>query len=254
MNLMNKLKILLILTFFISGALCAEAASKYNVYTPTVYKQGNLVQAPLRVKGDVIELVVDYSGSMETWINLAKTMLVSILPKITEQTNVALRVFGQGNQNSLGLLNGCQATTLVSRAKPMNTDGIISGLNSTLIGGATPLTYALQQTVYKDFASLSYDVGKKIILVTDGGETCGGDPCAFIRNLMRYRKDIRIDVIMVNGSNKLRCLADESGGRYYNTLNSVDFNSALNKSFGAEPEQQVPYQYPNGEVHYQFIN
>lgn len=240
--------------FIFCGILCAEAASRYNVYTPTVYKQGNLIQAPLKVKGDVIELVVDYSGSMEQWINLAKTMLVSILPKITEETNVGLRVFGHGNQNSLGLLNGCKATTLVSRAKPMNTDGIISGLNSTLIGGATPLTFALQQTVYKDFASLASETGKKIVLVTDGGETCGGDPCAFIRNLMSYRKDIKIDVIMVNGSNKLRCLADETGGRYYNTLNSIDFNSALNKSFGAEPEQQVPLQSPNGEVHYQFIN
>lgn len=251
---MIKFKFLLILTLIFSNILCAEAASRYNVYTPSVYKQGNLVQAPLKVKGNVIELVVDYSGSMETWINLAKSMLVSILPKITEHTNVALRVFGQGNQNSFGLLNGCKATTLVSRAKPMNTDGIISGLNSTLIGGATPLTYALQQTVYKDFASLSIDTGKKIVLVTDGGETCGGDPCAFVRNLMYYRKDIIIDVIMVNGSNKLRCLADETGGRYYNTLNSVDFNSALNKSFGAEPPQQVPVQNQNNGVHYQFIN
>lgn len=249
-----KVKSILIVLLVFAALQRSYAASRYNVYTPTVYKQGNLIQAPLKVEGNVIELVVDYSGSMEVWINLAKSMLVSILPKITEQTNVALRVFGQGNQNSFGLFNGCKATTLVSRAKPMNTDGIISGLSSTVIGGSTPLTYALQQTVYKDFASLNAGVGKKIVLVTDGGETCGGNPCEFVRNLVKYRKDIIIDVVMVNGSNKLRCLADETGGKYYNTLNSVDFNNALNKTFGAEPQPKNPGSKQNSEVHYQFIN
>ena len=43
------------------------------------------------VEGDVIELLVDYSGSMETWINLAKSMLVSILPNITEKTKEYLK-------------------------------------------------------------------------------------------------------------------------------------------------------------------
>lgn len=250
---MKNAKQLFVISLVLSGLLCADATSRYNVYSPTVYKQSNLVQAPLKVEGNVIELLVDYSGSMETWINLAKSMLVSILPKITEQTNVALRVFGQGNPNSFKLFNGCKATALVSRAKPMNTDGIISGLESTVIGGSTPLTYALRQTVYNDFASLNVNVGKKIVLVTDGAETCGGNPCEFVRNLVRYRKDIVIDVVMVNGSNKLRCLADETGGKYYNTLNSVDFNSALNETFGTEPEPPQPQQQ-NGEVHYQFIN
>ena len=97
-------------------------------------------------------------------------------------------------------------------------------------------------------------MGKKIVLVTDGGETCGGNPCEFIRNLVKYRKDIIIDVVMVNGSNKLRCLADETGGKYYNTLNSVDFNNALNKTFQAEPQTKNPLPKQNGEVHYQFIN
>ncbi len=249
---MRKFYVFFSISLLLSGLLCAQAASRYNVYTPTVYKQGNLVQAPLKVEGDVIELLVDYSGSMETWINLAKSMLVSILPKITEKTNVGLRVFGQGSRNAFKFFNGCKATALVSRAKPMNTDGIISGLESTLIGGSTPLTYALRQVVYNDFVSLNANTGKKIILVTDGGETCGGDPCEFVRNLVRYRKDIIIDVVMVNGSNKLRCLADETGGKYYNTLNSVDFNDALNKTFGAEPQQSSPQQ--NGNVHYQFIN
>ena len=59
---------------------------------------------------------------------------------------------------------------------------------------------------------------------------------------------------MVNGSNKLRCLADETGGKYYNTLNSVDFNNALNKTFGAESKKQNPGSKQNSEVHYQFIN
>ena len=66
-----------------------------NIYTPAAYQSGNVVRSGLGIKGDVIELVVDYSGSMDSWIKLAISTLRGILPKISPETNVGLRVFGQ---------------------------------------------------------------------------------------------------------------------------------------------------------------
>ena len=117
-------------------------SKNYNVYTPTVYKQSNLVRSNLNQSGDVIELVVDYSSSMEHWINLAKSTLVSILPKVPSGTNVGLRVFGQSSNDFFlaDMFQACKASRLVNFPQKSNTSAIISGLNSTRIGSATPLT------------------------------------------------------------------------------------------------------------------
>lgn len=209
-----------------------------NVYSPSAYKQGNIVQSGLGIKGDVIELVVDYSGSMEQWIKIAVSTLKSILPKISPETNVGLRVFGQhtGQPFVSVIFNGCQATSQVVRPAVKNTANVISGLNKTKIGYATPLTYALKRTVYGDFAGISHNTKKKIVLVTDGGESCNEDPCAFIRSIAAQRKDIIVDVIMVNGSNNLRCLSNATGGKYYNINNASEFGTAMGVSFETLPD------------------
>lgn len=248
---------------FLIGLICLSAcvsleaaakSKKYNVYTPTVYKQSNLVQSNVGTKGDVIELVVDYSGSMEYWIGLAKSTLHSILPKISSDTNVGLRVFGQSSNSFFitDVINGCKATKLVSFPRTANSSSIISGLNATKIGSATPLTFALERTVYQDFAAYPLSVKKKIVLVTDGGETCHGDPCAFVKKLVAARSDVTIDVIIVNGSDNLRCLADSSGGKYYKIGSDIDFNNAMGVSFGTQAPETYNQQ-SGGQVHYEFI-
>lgn len=255
-------KIIVGLFCIIAGfGLVAQAKSKnYNVYSPTVYKQSNLVQSNVGLKGDVIELVVDYSGSMEHWIGLAKSTLQNILPKISNQTNVGLRVLGQSSGAFFvtDIITACRASKLVAFPRPSNSASVIAGLNSTRIGSATPLTFALERTVYQDFAPYPMNVKKKIVLVTDGEETCNGDPCAFVRKLMSSRSDVTIDVIIVNGSDNLRCLADSSGGRYYKIGNDNDFSNAMGVSFGTQPEStfkpqtSAPKQNGNS-VHYEFI-
>ena len=74
-------------------------AGQYNVYTPTTYKQIEIVQSPknAKIQGQAIELLVDYSGSMDKWIEIAKETLIYILPKIPDTSAVALRVFGEYN-------------------------------------------------------------------------------------------------------------------------------------------------------------
>lgn len=243
-----------------SGTVLAK--SNYTVYQPAPYVQNNVVN---QTKSDVIELVMDYSGSMSSWINTAKSAMQSILPQIPASTHVGLRVFGQGTQyqgttvnsnnllvnigsvlmNSLGSIasssgiNSCQATELVSPLASINSSSLISGMNSTAIGGSTPLTLALEKTVYSDFAGLPLTTQKKIILVTDGGENCGKDPCAFVKNLAASRKDIRIDVIMLGSGSKLSCLSDATGGKFYNINSNSDFSTALGVTFETKPEDAL---------------
>lgn len=234
-----------------------------NVYTPGAYQGGNFVQSGLGIKGDVIELVVDYSGSMDRWIKLAVNTLKSILPKISPNTNVGLRVFGQdtGQVFITAVFTGCQASEQIVRPAKSNTYDIVRGLNKTKIGYSTPLTYALKRTVYGDFAGISHNTKKKIVLVTDGGESCNGDPCAFIKTVAAQRKDIVVDVIMVNGSNSLKCLSEATDGKYYNINDARDFGTAMGVSFETLPEDafkgsqnySVPQQGVGDGYHYEYV-
>lgn len=97
--------------------------------------------------------------------------------------------------------------------------------------GDTPLEFSLKEAIYKDFSNTNNL--KHIILITDGGENCGGDPCAFMREIMQHRDDIRIDVIAVCLDNQYiplyDCITDATGGAIINIDNIKDINPTLTK-------------------------
>ncbi len=275
---MKNLKKILkyVLTFLLFALLTVPQsvfAARYNVYTPTTYKQVQIVQSPKRanIDGEAIELLVDFSGSMLDWIELAKETLIYILPKIPQNSAVALRIFGDLPSNKYSYNNFCQATRLVSYFKKNNQSNIVKGLQEAKPGGNTPLEYALRETVNKDFKNLKIvssdntpvSQNKKIILVTDGGEGCGGDPCAYIKQLMQTRKDIQIDVIQLGRDTTLMCLTNETGGKFYKVNgNRQNFESALESTFnvpaGTVQQGRQQYQKPvniqnNGNRGYKFI-
>lgn len=189
------------------------------------------------VKGDAVELLVDYSGSMSMWIEIAKEALIYILPKIPETNVVALRVFGERSDGGYlaDYRTSCQATRLVSYFKKSNESSIVKGLDETALGGMTPIELGLKEVVENDFRTLRI-IGpskqkKKIILVTDGYENCGGDPCNYIKEAARLNKSLQVDVIQLGNNNFLSCLAEETGGTFYTVHNRDDFESALEKTF-----------------------
>ncbi len=253
--------------------------SPYNVYNSSAYVSSNTVNA---VQVGTIELVMDFSGSMSNWIIQAKQAMSQIISQIPSSTNVGFRVFGHDNfganpsnnttiaevkkivkkngkykvtasvDKTLGTTSGyCAATAQVTPIMPANANSIIKGMNSVSIGGATPLVYALDRAVNQDFAGLDKTYAKKIVLVTDGGENCGGDPCAFAKKLVTQRNDVHIDVVLVSGwfNSKLSCLADTTGGTMYKVNNLSNFSTVLTQSMISTP-REIPapsqqYEYYN---------
>jgi hypothetical protein len=67
----------------------------------------------------------------------------------------------------------------------------------------------------------------RIILVSRGDDTCGGDPCKEARALKSGPQAITIDTIAVAadsaGQETLRCIADYTGGLYYQADTLADF-------------------------------
>ena len=131
-------------------------------------------------------------------------------------------------------------------------------MNSVNLGGATPLVYALDRTVYQDFMPFGTTTPKKIVLITDGGENCGGDPCAFARQLINKRSDVTIDVVLVSSSSRaLACLSSTTGGKFYagtqdgwSDATSSMATNTLTDSLQSQPDTQTQQK----EQKYEFIN
>lgn len=244
----NIIKFLLLLFIYIITADMPANAGGFQVYTPNAYKQLNRIQRPpqrISIQGEAVQLLVDYSGSMGRWIGVAKDTLQFILPKIAQSSAVSLRVFGDRAQDGIYYESSCTASRQVVSLSRQNQKKILNGLDDSQVGGVTPIEFALRETVDTDFKNVRvFDKNrtfkkKKIILVTDGGENCGGDPCAYIRELVKTRKDIQIDVVQLGNDNRLACLAEFTGGTFFKVDGSKEkFESAF----------EITFEVPKGTV------
>ena len=216
------------------------SAGEFKVYSSKSYEQLMRLNGPsiISINGEAVMLLVDFSGSMGHWLPEARETLGYILPKVPYKSAVGLRVFGESSRQEGEQVEACKASRLVTSFKRNNQDKISEGLTTTNLGGLTPLVYGLQQTIDEDLKNVNvFDSNttrkkKKIILVTDGGENCGGDPCAYIREVMQRRKDIKIDVIQLGNSEKLACLAEATGGTFHKVDGSKQkFETAFENSF-----------------------
>lgn len=185
----------------------------YDVYMPDNYRYEEA--------GDKLLFVVDFSNSMgeylehKTKVNQVKDMMARILPQISNDTKVGIRVYGH-TCNVLAY-NACRSSELLVPLGANNSRQINNAISRLRPRGMTPITYSLKQAVKKDLAGLNGT--KHIILLTDGGENCDESPCDYSIELVKQRRDIKIDVIAFNVSDsddlaQLQCTADVTGGRF----------------------------------------
>ena len=183
----------------------------YEVFNPKTYEY--------KTSGNKLLFVVDFSNSMseylehQTKINQVKEMMNFILPQISNDTKIGLRVYG--HTCNLLAYNACRSSELVVPISLNNPSKISSELQRLRPKGMTPITYSLKQAVKKDLQGL--DGIKHIILLTDGGENCDESPCDYAIELMKQRRDIKIDVIAFDVHDdddlaQLKCTADVTGG------------------------------------------
>lgn len=197
----------------------------YQVYMPNEYTYQD--------SGDKLLFVVDFSNSMgeylehKTKANQVKEMMKKILPKISSDTKVGIRVYG--HTCNLFAYNACRSSELLVPLGINNYAQINSAIAKLRPKGMTPITYSLKQSVNKDLKN--FDGIKHIILLTDGGENCDESPCDYAIELMKERRDIKIDVIAFNvhdsrDLDQLKCVADVTSAKFI----QADTNAELIQS------------------------
>ena len=181
--------------------------------------------------------VVDASLSMKEKlegkvqkIDAAKSVLQKALSRIPSYVQVGVRVFGQFVSPGME----CQATALLVPPGVGNRRTIIEKMRRVIPTGMTPITLALSQAAERDLKRVR---GRKtIILITDGAETCGFDPCAYIRTLPARGIDCKVDIVGLDlkhdkhAKSQLDCIAKNSGGKYYDADTAAKLIESVAKS------------------------
>ncbi len=194
-----------------------------------VYSQ-NKVQQKLPEKTRVL-FVFDGSGSMEAlWgkdesrMDVAKRILIKLIDSLSVNPDIelALRVYGHRYTRQA---NNCQDSNLEVPFSRKNHNAIVNKIKEIKPRGVTPISYSLLQSA-KDFPS-GKGYRNVLILITDGIESCGADPCAVSLELQRKGVFLRPFVIGlgIKGGKALECV-----GNYIDSENETSFNKVLNQS------------------------
>jgi hypothetical protein len=96
--------------------------------------------------------------------------------------------------------------------------------------GSTPIAATLRQVQIAFADGGDPDLPRSVILITDGEETCGGDPCIEAKLLAQTYKNLKIHVIDVTGTSKLQCLADTTKGTIVKAGNLDELQAAVTRA------------------------
>ena len=179
-----------------------------------------------------VEIVVDASRSMwgrmhgQPKMVVAKDILQDVSYWFPEDLDLALRAYGSTSPSDS---NNCGDSMLLVPFGDENREPIRRAIAGLRTLGQTPIAYALNQAS-RDFGAMEAD--RAVVLVTDGIESCGGDPAYAAQQLRE--QGIIVHVIGFGFGNaadedtaSLRAIANASGGRYVTAGSAEELKVAL---------------------------
>jgi hypothetical protein len=170
-------------------------------------------------------IIVDGSNSM--WgriggtekIVVARKVLSQVLAELPEKMQVGLAAYGHRQKES------CQDIEILLPVGNHSRAELETAIAGVQPKGKTPITAALQ------LVSDGLDVPTQLILVSDGKETCDGDPCELVRTLRESGTEVTVHVVGFDVTSEEReqmtCIADAGGGLYADAATADELTAAL---------------------------
>lgn len=215
----NKLLILIAALLFLANlSLGAENDQKSNVTQD-------------------IEIILDASGSMmakigkETKIDIAKRVLIDLVESLKDRTDLtlAIRVYGHKSHRDK---KDCKDTKLeipFGKPDPAEAKALMKEIKAQ---GWTPIAYSLLEA--KNDFDLEAKRRRTIILITDGLESCDGDPCKVAKEFAKPDVNIVIHVIGFDLKQaeiaQLECIVKPSGGILLSARDADQLKKALGEA------------------------
>lgn len=201
-----------ILAFFLLQAICFVQAQADKELTRVLF-------------------ILDASGSMQNlWdgkrrMDVAKDALIEMAIKFNEQENVqlALRVYGHQ------YVEECTDSKLEVSFAANNLENIKKRLETISPKGTTPIAYSVEKAA-GDFPQSSMPARNIIIIITDGFESCKGNPCEVSLALQKKNIFLKPFVIGFAIANedvfKFSCM-----GTFYNATSTQSFRTISQSIF-----------------------
>ena len=184
-----------------------------------------------RSEGNVLYFILDASGSMweraggKPRIVIAKETLSNLIEQTPAQIRAGVTVYGHRRK---GDCSDIEEIVPLKNLDPMAKFRATERISSINAMGKTPITDSIQQTVDR----LKGEEGETtIVLISDGLESCGKDPCALTRELKSAGINFVMHVVgfglMDHQKKKLACIADAGEGTFFTADNASDLLQAL---------------------------
>ena len=173
-------------------------------------------------------LILDASGSMwgqvdgENKIVIARQVLGELIDELPAGAEVGLVAYGHRRKGD------CTDIETLAPIGPVQASALKASVNALQPKGKTPLTASVDKAL-----DLVRQRGEQstVILLSDGLETCGGDPCKAVRLAREAGVPLVLHVVGfdVEGEDlsQLQCMAQAGGGLFLNAEDAGELGAAL---------------------------
>ena len=180
--------------------------------------------------------IMDASGSMwgrvdgQPKIAVAREVMSELISGLPAEAHAGLIAYGHHRKGD------CQDIETLRPLGALDRDGIIRQIRGLTPKGKTPITATVRHAV-RELRSVEEPVS--IVMVSDGLESCGGDPCSAVREARATGVDFRLHVVGFDlaeaDTAQLHCMAEAADGRYYEATNATELAQALEEAVQVSP-------------------
>ncbi|MFS3915152.1 VWA domain-containing protein [Bacillus australimaris] len=182
-----------------------------------------------------VTILLDASGSMarkvegERKFDLAKQEVFKFAQSLPEDAKIRMSLFGsEGNNKNSGKAQSCEVIRGVYGVQPYEKDSFENSLNGLGPNGWTPIARALENAKQAD-EQLNDGTKHIVYLITDGEETCGGDPVKVAKELHNSKGSTVVNVIGLDFNDgyegQLKQVAKAGKGHYYQASTGKEMGS-----------------------------
>jgi Ca-activated chloride channel family protein len=228
--------------------ILAEHGADYEKCGTASTAEEGQCQRPASLERDLneninVQLILDASGSMagdagsgETKLEAARRVMSGFIDTLPEETNVALRVYGHvGTSDEADREASCAASELIQPFQELDRQKFTEAIESFDPRGWTPVAGSLEEA-REDFSEFDPETNSNFVyMVSDGEETCGGDPVAAAEGLAD--DEVRADVNIVGfdvdeeAARQLEEAAQSAGGAYQEAANAEELEETFERYY-----------------------
>ncbi|MFJ5770813.1 VWA domain-containing protein [Psychrobacillus sp. NPDC093180] len=180
-------------------------------------------------------LLLDASSSMllpvdgKQKMGIAKIAVKRFAKTLGEQNEVSLYVYGHaGTQENKDKELSCTKIDEVYPLQNYNEEKFDSTVDEVTAKGWTPLAAAIQAA---HEASKNVEGPITVYIVSDGAETCDGDPVKAAEEFAKDNENRKVNIIGFNvdqkGEDQLKAVAEAGNGEYISADNSEELNNSI---------------------------